>query len=85
MLSASMPKFMAVFLIGLCCFGLMPYLGLRTAGTFSMFSNLRTEGPRSNHLLLATNPLKRWGYQEDVVWILNLSPEVVDMDPKMQS
>lgn len=81
-LNGSMPKFMAVFLIGLCCFGLMPYLGLRTAGTFSMFSNLRTEGPRSNHLLLATNPLKLWGYQEDVVWILNLPPEVVDMDPK---
>lgn len=81
-LNSSMPKFMAVFLIGLCCFGLMPYLGLRTAGTFSMFSNLRTEGPRSNHLLLGSNPLKRWGYQEDVVWILSLPPEVVDMDPK---
>lgn len=81
-INGSMPKFMGVFLIGLCCFGLMPYLGLRTAGTFSMFSNLRTEGPRSNHLLLASNPLKRWGYQEDVVWILDLPPEVVDMDTK---
>ncbi len=46
------------------------YLGLRTAGNFSMFSNLRTEGERSNHLLLGGNPLKRWGYQEDVVRVL---------------
>ncbi|WP_395311692.1 hypothetical protein V4U86_13455 [Mycobacterium sp. AMU20-3851] len=52
--------------------GLTPYLGLRTAGNFSMFSNLRTEGETSNHLLLGANPLKLWGYQEDVVWILDL-------------
>lgn len=57
-------------------FALMPYLGLRTAGTFSMFSNLRTEGDISNHLLLAANPLKMW-YQEDVVEILALGPEHV--------
>lgn len=47
--------------------GLTSYSGLRTAGNFSMFSNLRTEGPSSNHLLLSGNPLKRWSYQEDVV------------------
>lgn len=47
--------------------GLTSYLGLRTAGNFTMFSNLRTEGARSNHLLLGSNPLKVWGYQEDVV------------------
>jgi hypothetical protein len=32
-----------------------------------MFSNLRTEGTFSNHLLLSSNPIKVWGYQEDVV------------------
>jgi len=32
-----------------------------------MFSNLRTEGAQSNHLLLRNNPLKVWDYQEDVV------------------
>ncbi|GAA2564616.1 hypothetical protein [Mycolicibacterium diernhoferi] len=52
--------------------GMTPYLGLRTAGNFSMFSNLRTEGERSNHLLLGSNPIKMWGYQEDVVWILDI-------------
>ncbi|MGU3502447.1 hypothetical protein [Mycobacterium sp. C31M] len=52
--------------------GMTPYLGLRTAGNFSMFSNLKTEGERSNHLLLGSNPLKIWGYQEDVVWIIDI-------------
>jgi hypothetical protein len=47
--------------------GLTGYVGLRTAGNFTMFSNLRTEGPRSNHLLLGGNPFKLWGFQEDVV------------------
>jgi hypothetical protein len=47
--------------------GLTGYVGLRTAGNFTMFSNLRTEGAESNHLLLGTNPLKIWGYQEDLV------------------
>jgi hypothetical protein len=53
----------------LVVFGMSNYLGLRTAGTFSMFSNLKTEGPRSNHLLLGANPIKFWNYQEDIVHI----------------
>ncbi|WP_210521360.1 HTTM domain-containing protein [Hymenobacter terricola] len=32
--------------------GLSPYLGLKTQTSFSMFSNLRTEGDISNHLLV---------------------------------
>jgi hypothetical protein len=61
------PKFMFVFLVLLFLYGMTPYLGLRTTGNFTMFSNLRTEGTFSNHLLLRSNPLKVWGYQEDVV------------------
>jgi hypothetical protein len=61
------PAWLYLFPVLLVAHGLTSYLGLRTAGNFSMFSNLRTEGPRSNHLLLAANPLKLWGYQEDVV------------------
>ena len=53
--------------VGLVLHGLTGYVGLRTAGNFTMFSNLRTEGPESNHLLLSSNPLKLWDYQEDVV------------------
>lgn len=52
--------------------GLSPYFGLRTAGTFSMFSNLRTEGARSNHVLFPSNPFKVWDYQEDLVHVLEI-------------
>jgi hypothetical protein len=65
--AARTPRWMFVFPALLLLHGLTSYLGLRTAGNFSMFSNLRTEGARSNHLLLGGNPLKRWSYQEDVV------------------
>ncbi len=34
---------------------LPPYLGLHTLRTFSMFSNLRTEGGRTNHLWIPTS------------------------------
>jgi len=61
------PRWLYAFPALLVLHGLTGYVGLRTAGNFTMFSNLRTEGPRSNHLLLAGNPLKVWGYQEDVV------------------
>ncbi|MEM8830642.1 MAG: hypothetical protein AAGE96_14970 [Cyanobacteria bacterium P01_G01_bin.19] len=56
----------------LAIFASTSYLGLRTAGNFSMFSNLRTEGETSNHLLLGSNPLKIWNYQEDTVKIIEI-------------
>ncbi len=66
------PRWMFGFPMLLLLHGLTSYLGLRTAGNFSMFSNLRTEGARSNHLLLGGNPLKRWGYQEDAVRFIRI-------------
>jgi len=48
---------------------LAPYLGLGTERAFAMYSNLRTEGGRSNHLLYSA----RWmplGYQRDLVEVL---------------
>lgn len=42
----------------LLLFGMTSHFGLRTTGNFSMFSNLGTEGERSNHLLFGSNPLK---------------------------
>jgi hypothetical protein len=66
------PRWMLVFPAVLLLHGLTPYLGLRTTGNFSMFSNLRTEGARSNHFLLGSNPLKLWGYQEDVVAVTRI-------------
>jgi hypothetical protein len=49
--------------------GCAPYLGLKTATSFTMYSNLRTEGDRWNHLLVPPE-LKRWTYQDDLVEIL---------------
>jgi hypothetical protein len=60
--------------VALVLFGMTSHLGLRTAGNFSMFSNLRTEGDVSNHLLFGSNPIKIWGYQEDLVEIVDASP-----------
>jgi hypothetical protein len=66
------PLWMFALPLLLLLHGLTSYLGLRTAGNFSMFSNLRTEGASSNHLLLGGNPLKIWGYQEDVVRFIRI-------------
>ena len=46
------PKFIGILVLVIILFGMTPYVGLRTAGNFSMFSNLKTEGKNSNHLLL---------------------------------
>lgn len=48
--------------------GFSPYLGLKTEAAFSMYSNLRTEGPHWNHLLLPAR-LKLGPYQDDLVSI----------------
>ena len=69
------PRFFCLCLLLIILHGITPYLGLRTAGNFSMFSNLRTEGTQSNHLLLGSNPLKIWGYQEDSVEVLEFDDE----------
>ena len=76
------PKFMLVFPLLLFLYGITPYLGLRTAGNFSMFSNLRTEGEYSNHLLLKSNPLKIWGYQEDAVQFIEIDDERAELGHK---
>lgn len=49
-----------------------PYLGLRTTGSFTMFSNLRTESPAPNHLFMPAWRVTDW--QEDMVR-LEASPE----------
>jgi hypothetical protein len=66
------PRWLFLFPVVLLLHGLTSYLGLRTAGNFTMFSNLRTEGAVSNHFLLGGNPLKLWHYQEDVVRIIRV-------------
>ncbi len=48
--------------------GICPYIGLKTETSFSMFSNLRTEGSKTNHFFIPTKyHLTNW--QEDLVEI----------------
>lgn len=64
-------------------YGFSNYLGLRTAGTFSMFSNIQTEGRTSNHLLLFANPFKVFPYQDDLVEIVSVSENIRGFYRKM--
>jgi hypothetical protein len=48
--------------------GSAPYLGLKTEGSFAMFSNLRTEGGETNHFLVR-RALRLGGY-DDLVTIV---------------
>lgn len=59
---AYMPLLLLVVL-----WALSPYLGLRTVSVFTMFSNLRTEGPAPNHLFIPS--LQLLGWQRDLVAI----------------
>jgi hypothetical protein len=49
--------------------GMNPYLGLKTASAFNMFTNLRTEGGQTNHLFMSQR-LKLAHYQDDLVEII---------------
>ena len=46
--------------------GCSPYLGLKTETAFAMYSNLRTEGGQSNHLLVPAG-VQLFGFQQDLV------------------
>lgn len=66
------PKWSIALPVFLLLWASQPYLGLRTTGAFTMFSNLITEGPRSNHLLLGSNPIRIFGYQSDAVLVVSI-------------
>jgi hypothetical protein len=51
----------AIFFNGIC-----PYIGLKTEGSFAMYSNLRTENGRSNHFVVS-RPWHGFGYLDDLV------------------
>lgn len=56
--------------------GLNPYFGLKTESSFSMFSNLRTEGGQTNHLFIPTET-QVFDYQKDLVEVLASSDPVL--------
>jgi len=51
---------------------LQPYLGLKTAGSFTMYSNLRTEGGEWNHLVVP-RAVRVFALQDDLVHIVDSS------------
>lgn len=57
-----------IFPITIFLNGASPYLGLKTETSFSMFSNLRTEGRITNHLFMPLS-LHLTNWQEDLVEI----------------
>ena len=48
--------------------GCSPYLGLKTETAFAMYSNLRTEGGQSNHLVVPAG-VQPFGFQRDLIEI----------------
>ena len=52
--------------------GATPYLGLKTETSYAMFSNLRTEAGRTNHLLVPAGH-QPFGFQTDTVEVLDSS------------
>ena len=52
--------------------GCSPYLGLKTETAFAMYSNLRTEGGQSNHLLIPAG-VQLFGFQRDLIEIKDSS------------
>ncbi len=48
--------------------GIAPYVGLKTETCFTMYSNLRTEARRTNHLIVPV--MRIAGYQDDLVEVL---------------
>lgn len=55
--------------------GTAPYLGLKTEGSFAMFSNLRTEGGVSNHFVVR-QPLSLGGYDDLVTLVESPFPRM---------
>lgn len=60
-----------IYLVPLVLFlnGVSPYVGFKTEYSYAMYSNLRTEGGRTNHLIWRT-PLRLARYQTDLVRVL---------------
>jgi hypothetical protein len=54
--------------------GLSPYVGLKTEHSFTMFSNLMTEGDRWNHFLLP-RAMKVFPLQDDLVQVVRSSDQ----------
>ena len=69
------PRSLLVIPLLLFLYAASPYVGGRTTGVFTMFSNLRTEADANNHLFMPTADV--FGYQDDIVEFVSVSdPEL---------
>jgi hypothetical protein len=58
--------------------GIAPYVGLKTETAWAMFSNLRTEGDRTNHFLVPAG-FQPFDYQRDLVRVVSSSDRMLAM------
>ena len=58
---------------------LCPYLGLKTESSFTMYSNLKTEGQHWNHFLFPRS-MRVFGYQDEVLRIIDSSDQKLLQD-----
>ena len=65
---------LAVLPIAVFLNGIMPYVGLKTETSWAMFSNLRTEGDRSNHWVIPPST-QVFDFQRDLVQVTSTSDE----------
>ena len=65
-------QYATIYLIPLIVFinGLTPYIGLKTEVAFAMYSNLQTEGNKTNHFFIPTS-WQLWNYERDLVRIID--------------
>lgn len=68
------PTWVLLALIPTLINGIMPWIGARTQTSFSMYSNLRSEG-ESNHFFLKRHDL--FQFQTDLVEVLESSPNIL--------
>ena len=64
--------------------GMAAYLGFQTVRTMSMFSNIRTEGDRTNHLFIPSS-LQIADYQDDLVRLIDSSDIWLDFYAQNES
>ena len=68
----SAPAYLMIVPVLLLLYAASPYVGGRTTGVFTMFSNLRTEGAEiDNHLFLPSTDL--FGYQDELVRVTGVN------------
>jgi hypothetical protein len=62
----------------LMIFGLAPYLGLRSGGNFTMFSNIRIIGDQNNHLFI--KKLNIFGLEDEIYQIIKTNHEDIFLE-----